>query len=135
VKPDTEYLARQLAGLVLADAGDTGRLDSAGFARVSVELRGMTQGIRREILLDHVSLASSIADQIEQQTEAANLDQLVRDTVKREVERLTGQVESIVRESVKRAVETRIQGAVSRATEVIARDAADRIIGAVVGKP
>ena len=86
-----EYIIRQLAHAVLeTDRGAIDRVqsaDAAGSGEVSahldIEMRGMVQTIRREILLQHVDLAGTIADEIERQSKDVDLRSLVAGAVTR----------------------------------------------------
>jgi hypothetical protein len=122
VKPDTEYIARQLASLVLADRGDRGHLDPSGSAVVDVELRGMVTGIRQQILVDHVSLAGKIADEIERQTSKVNLDALVAENVAQEMSRIQSRLANVVSDTIDSWVQHFVSERVSKAMEMAASE-------------
>jgi hypothetical protein len=133
MKPQTEYIARQLAGLVLSDDGPSGRADGAaiGAGVVEVNLRGMTHSIRRQLLVDHVSLAEKIANEIERQTTGLDLDALVARTVTEEVNRLKACVPNMVRSAVEQATRDAVHRASVAATVAVVdrltRGVADRL--------
>jgi hypothetical protein len=131
VKPETEYAARQLAGLVLTDDGrSSGSMDRAGRGDVTatIEMRGMVQTIRRHILLDHVRVAAKVADEIERQTGEVNIDALIAESVRQEVARTVSHVDSIVRDAVKRSVEFHIAAQVEKAARVLSSDVINRLL-------
>lgn len=117
MKPDTEYHARTLAELILRDEDlDTraGRMHEEGVGQVTVEMTGMVRKIRRELLLDHASLAKTIAEEIKRKTEAVDFDRLVREAVDEEVqcvvqtieEAITQRVDLFVRERIEQELQT-----------------------------
>ena len=137
MKPDTEYLARQLAGLVLTDDPGRGGMEQAGRGDVTatIEMRGMTQTIRRHILLDHVRVGAKVAEEIERQTASVNIDALIAETVRAEVDRCRAYMANTVREAVKACVERHIASAVETVTKGIARSVSDRLVKAWSNEP
>lgn len=131
MKPETEYIARQLASVVLQDRGDGGRLNGAGMGIVEIHLRGMERNIRQEILLDHVHLAGYIADEIERQTKGVDLEALVREKVAREIERAEAELERTIRQAVDRSVQGRIADVVDRAATAITADVVRRFFASM----
>ena len=65
MKPEQEYIARQLANTVLYGDGLRGQKDTAGVGVVEVHMKGMVHEIRQQILVDHISLAGKVADEID----------------------------------------------------------------------
>lgn len=127
MKPETEYIARQLAGMVLEDR-DTprGHIGDAGQSIVTMEMRGMMRTIRREILIDHAELAGRIADEIEKQSSALRLDEHIAATVKREIDGIKRGLDQRIAGIIERELNSRIQSAVHEMIGITANTIAGR---------
>lgn len=123
MKPETENVARQLARVLLDDRADHGRLDNAGVGVVEIEMRGMVRTIRQQILVDHVSLAGKIADEIERQTTGLDLDALIAKSVAAEVARVKATIPALVEKHVRETVNQHVHHACSAAAAQAVLDA------------
>jgi hypothetical protein len=130
MKPDQEHIARELAYVVLAGSDGHQPAPIPGRAEVLVEMRGMVQSIRRHILIDHANVALRIADEIERQASAVDIDAMIREAVTREARYIGERIDDIVRRAIESEVTTRITRAAEVAAESIASTAASKIIQA-----
>ena len=132
MKPETEFVIRQLAGMILADDGRPHRVDDAagGDVLLHVEMRGMMHTIRREIMCDHASMAAKVADEIERATGAINLDALIKEEVARAVAAAQREVRQTITDAVRATIARGIEHAVAHATKGIADRACRAVIDA-----
>lgn len=127
MRPDQENIARQLAATVLYSGDYRGRADEAGVGVVEVEMRGMVRSIRQQILIDQVSLAGKITDEIERQTRGVDLDAIVAKSVREEIARVKDSIPSLVRSAIAVAIEEQIRGATKVAAAAAVGKATDGI--------
>ena len=125
-------IMRQLAHMVLEGDGGPrpGGISDAGHVAVTCELRGMVRGIRREILLDHAELAGKVADEIEKQAAAINLDELIAARVAEELRRAASTIDASIHHIVSGAIDHKSHEAASAAAGSIGRKVSRRLLDA-----
>lgn len=117
-----DMLCRQLIGMRDPSGQEPrGLVDDAAGAKVSIELQGMVKTIRRQLWIDNASYTKRIADEIERQVNAIDLQAEIVKAVKGEIERALIQLSNTVREQVTSIVREEVRQRVGELPARIAR--------------
>jgi low affinity Fe/Cu permease len=132
MRPETEYVARQLAAMITADDGQHPGYN-VGVGIVEVEMRGMVQGIRRQILLDHAAIAKQIGDEIERQAAGVNIGATIHRAVERAISEQRTFLETTVARVVKGLVEEEVDQYARGAVQELVRSFKSALIDVAIG--
>lgn len=134
---DREHLVRSLCHQILETHDEEGRpppatssglLENAGGAIVRVEIEGIVKTMVRQIWIDNMALSQRIADEIQQQAAAINLDDLVRTKVRDSMQRAVADLQRKIDDEVQRLVRDAVREKMGKLPEQVAAKVARKLV-------
>lgn len=140
---DKDYLVQQLAYQILHTKWDSDGNPLAapasgieqvgtGEVRLDLEIRGIVHNLRRQIWVDQGAWTAKILAEIEHQAAALDVNKLITDRVKAELESCMRRIEEMTRESVADFVQAAVYDRIGDLPRQVAQKTAERLVAEIV---